>query len=52
MASTVTDIRSLAERHAREVCRDPESWIGYLDMAAKFYRYPFHDTFLIHAQRP
>lgn len=52
MAARLEDIRVLAERHAREVCRNPESWTNYLDTAAKFYRYPFFDTFLIHAQKP
>lgn len=52
MAAKLEDIRVLAERHDMEVCRDPESWTDYLDTAAKFYRYPFFDTFLIHAQRP
>ena len=46
------DIRELAKEHAREVCKNPETWTNYLDTAAKLYRYPFIDTFLIHAQRP
>lgn len=52
MAARISDVMTLAERHAREVCRNPDSWMNYLDAAARFYRYPFQDTFLIHAQRP
>ena len=29
-----------------------ESWMNYLDVAARLYRYSFKDTLLIHAQRP
>lgn len=52
MAEKLMDIRELAKEHAREVCKNPETWTNYLDTAAKLYRYPFIDTFLIHAQRP
>ena len=46
------DIRSLAELTAEDISRSPRDWMGYLDTAARLYRYPFSDTLLIHAQRP
>ena len=46
------DIRSLAEVTAEDISRSPCDWMGYLDTAARLYRYPFSDTLLIHAQRP
>ena len=46
------DIRGLAELTAEDVSRSPRDWMGYLDTAARLYRYPFSDTLLIHAQRP
>ena len=52
MAEKLMDIRELAKEHAREVCKNPKTWTNYLDTAAKLYRYPFIDAFLIHAQRP
>ncbi len=52
MAARIDDIRALAAIHARDVCDNPESWMSYLNAASRFYRYPFVDSFLIHAQRP
>ena len=46
------DIRALADLHAQEISRSPRDWTGYLDTAARLYRYDFADSMLIHAQRP
>ena len=46
------DIRALADLHAQEISRSPRDWTGYLDTAARLYRYDFADSLLIHAQRP
>ena len=46
------DIRALADNHAREIRQSPRDWTGYLDTAARLYRYDFADSLLIHAQRP
>ena len=35
------DIRSLAEVTAEDISRSPCDWMGYLDTAARLYRYPF-----------
>lgn len=48
----VNDIRELAESTAKDISSSPRDWMGYLDTAARLYRYPFLDTLLIHAQRP
>ena len=42
----------LADLHAQEISRSPRDWTGYLDTAARLYRYDFADSLLIHAQRP
>ncbi len=52
MAARVEDVRALASLHAREVCENPDKWMSYLNSAARFYRYPFADSLLIHAQKP
>ena len=46
------DIRALADIHARDISQSPRDWTGYLDTAARLYRYDFADSLLIHAQRP
>ena len=48
----IQSIQALAELHAQEVSRSPRDWMGYLDSAARLYRYSFQDNLLIHAQRP
>src|SRR5699024_12647172 len=49
--SQIQSIQALAELHAQEVSRSPRDWMGYLDTAARLYRYSFQDNLLIHAQR-
>lgn len=46
------EVLGLAKAHAKAVSESPEKWMGYLDTAARLYRYPFMDSLLIHAQRP
>ncbi len=45
------EIRQLAGDEAKKISSSPRDWMGYLDTAARLYRYPFSDTMLIHAQR-
>ena len=45
------EIRQLAGDEAKKISSSPKDWMGYLDTAARLYRYPFSDTMLIHAQR-
>lgn len=48
----INEIRAMAENHACEVSRSPRDWMGFLDTAARLYRYSFADNLLIHAQKP
>ena len=50
--SKLQDIRELAQEHATSVSSSPRDWMGYMDTAARLYRYPFTDQLLIHAQHP
>ena len=50
--SKLQDIRDLAQEHATLVSSSPRDWTGYMDTAARLYRYPFTDQLLIHAQHP
>ena len=50
--SKLQDIRELAQEHATLVSGSPRDWMGYMDTAARLYRYPFTDQLLIHAQHP
>ena len=45
------EIQQLAGEEAKKISSSPRDWMGYLDTAARLYRYPFSDTMLIHAQR-
>lgn len=45
------EIQYLAGYEAKKISSSPRDWMGYLDTAARLYRYPFTDTMLIHAQR-
>ena len=47
--SKLQDIRELAQEHATSVSSSPRDWMGYMDTAARLYRYPFTDQLLIHA---
>ncbi len=48
----IDELRSFAQGMAEEVSRSPRDWMGYLDTAARLYRYSFNDNLLIYAQRP
>ena len=50
--SKLQDILELAQEHATSVSSSPRDWMGYMDTAARLYRYPFTDQLLIHAQHP
>ena len=50
--SKLQDIRELAQEHATSVSSSPRDWMGYMDTAARLYRYPFTDQLLIHRQPP
>lgn len=45
-------ISVLAKETARSIGENKESWMNYLDVASRLYKYPFEDQILIFAQRP
>lgn len=45
-------ISVLAKETARSIGENKESWMKYLDVASRLYKYPFEDQILIYAQRP
>ena len=44
-------ISVLAKETARSIRREKKSWMNYLDVASRLYKYPFEDQILIYAQR-
>ena len=52
MASKFVKISELAQETAKKIVQDRESWMHYLDTAARLYKYPFQEQLLIYAQRP
>ena len=45
-------VSALAEETSKEVVRNEENWMRYLNTASRFYKYPFKEQLLIYAQRP
>ena len=45
-------ISMLAEETAKQIARNGQEWMKYLDTAARLYKYPFNEQMLIYAQRP
>ena len=45
-------VSTLAEETSKEVVRNEENWMRYLNTASRFYKYPFKEPLLIYAQRP
>ena len=52
MPSKLQFYQSVAEQAANEVTAKRGSWTGFLDTAARLYKYSFPDQLLIHAQKP
>lgn len=45
-------IVNLAEKTAKRVSQNRESWMKFLTSAARIYKYPFKEQLLIYAQNP
>ena len=43
---------NLAEKTAKRVSQNRESWMKFLTSAARIYKYPFKEQLLIYAQNP
>lgn len=52
MITKYQKISMLAEDTARQIARNGQEWMKYLDTAARLYKYPFKEQMLIYAQRP
>lgn len=52
MPSRLKYFSALTDQMATNVGANRESWMNFLDTAARLYKYPFPDQLLIYAQRP
>ncbi|MEG1291812.1 MAG: hypothetical protein RSD28_05895 [Lachnospiraceae bacterium] len=52
MARKIDYISMLAEETAKDIVKTEKEWRGYLNTAARLYKYPFQEQMLIFAQRP
>ena len=52
MPSKLQKIQSLAREEAGIISTSPENYMGFMDTAARNYKYSYRDQLLIHAQRP
>jgi len=52
LARKIEYISMLAEDTAREIVKNQEAWMHYLNTTARLYKYPFQEQMLIYAQRP
>ena len=42
----------MAEKVAVQLTGSWQEWAGFLTIAARLYKYPFHEQLMIYAQRP
>ena len=52
VANKLYAMQELTEEVAQDIAAKPEEWLRFLDMAARLYKYTFHEQLLIYAQRP
>ena len=52
MPSKLQYYQAVSEQAATDAAATSSSWTGFLDTAARLYKYPFPDQLLIHTQRP
>ena len=52
MTNKLTTIKELSNNTLTSLSASNENWTGFLQSAARLYKYSFHDQILIHAQRP
>ena len=52
MATKLQKVSSLMEQTTKRVTGSPQEWTGFLQTAARLYKYPFEEQILIYAQRP
>ena len=52
MPSKTEFYRQMADHVATQLTGSWQEWAGFLNTAARLYKYPFHEQLLIYAQRP
>ena len=52
MPSKLQLYSQMADEAARKVAGSYQSWTGFLETAARLYKYPFNEQLMIYAQRP
>jgi len=52
MPSNVQALAQMADHAATQITASHESWTDFLKTAARLYKYPYHEQFMIFAQRP
>lgn len=52
MPSKIEFYRQMADHVATQLTGSWQEWAGFLNTAARLYKYPFHEQLLIYAQRP
>jgi hypothetical protein len=52
MPSNLQAYRQMADNAQRQITGSHQSWMAFLQTAARLYKYPFNEQVMIHAQRP
>src|SRR5574344_2502019 len=52
MPSNLQAYRQMADHAALQITGTHQSWMAFLQTAARLYKYPYNEQVMIHAQRP
>jgi len=52
MPSSIQAYRQMADNAQRQITGSHQSWMAFLQTAARLYKYPYNEQVMIHAQRP
>src|SRR5574344_2628976 len=52
MPSSIQAYRQMADNAQRQITGSHQSWMAFLQTAARLYKYPYNEQLMIHAQRP
>ena len=52
MPNNLQAYRQMAEHAAMQITGSHQSWMAFLQTAARLYKYPYNEQVMIHAQRP
>ena len=51
-ATNLAAYSQLAEETSQRITHSYHEWTGFLQTAARLYKYPYHEQLMIYAQRP